>query len=311
MICPVAAGTGRFEVFYFLLKKPNIGVVLKGNHLSSSIILILAENRSPNSFFMTNPEFVAHLRTGGYATNHLLHIPSPWTAEVAGLAGYDSVTIDMQHGLMDLQQTIGMLQALSATHTPAIVRIPWNDPAMAMKILDAGAAGVLCPMVDTVQQAEAFVQACRYPPHGFRSFGPIRAGLRHGRSYFEQADDFHLRFVMIETREALENLEDIAQVEGLDGLFVGPSDLSISMGWPKGDLTNPKMQAALRKVVDVCQRFSRIPVIFTTTLEEARLVSPMGFQLQSFQTDSGLLQQIHQQQALALKRILPSAMDKG
>lgn len=251
-------------------------------------------------------DFIHRLKKGATFTNHFLLIPSAWTAELAGLAAYDSVTIDMQHGLMDMQQTIAMLQALSATQTPGIVRIPWHDPAAAMKVLDAGAEGVLCPMIDTAADAERFVQACKYPPEGYRSFGPIRVGARMGADYFENANRSHLTLVMIETAKALENLEAIAAVEGLDGLFVGPSDLSISMGWPKGDVTFAPMQEALKRVVQLCKEKGLISAVFTTDLEDAVIVAKMGFQLQSFSGDSLLLQQAHQYFSKALKELYPS-----
>lgn len=243
-----------------------------------------------NLGIMNRHPFIDRIRNGASATNHFLTLPSPWTAELAGLAGFDSVTIDMQHGLMDLNQTQQMIVALSATSTAAIVRIPWNSPDMAMKVLDAGAHGVLCPMIENAAQVEYFVRACQYPPGGIRSYGPIRAKAIYGDSYFEDANDYHIKIAMIETRASLDNLEEIAKVQGLDCLLVGPSDLSLSMGLPKrADLSHPDMIQALKSVLEVCRVNELIPAVFTLNLEEMGQMAQMGFQLISCTSDTGLL----------------------
>ena len=113
-----------------------------------------------------------------------------------------------------------------------MVRVPWNDPAYVMRVLDAGAYGVICPMVNTAAQARAFVAAGRYPPLGSRSAGPFRASHFAGADYVRAANDEILLLAMVETREAFENLDEILSVEGLDGVYVGPSDLALSLGKP-------------------------------------------------------------------------------
>src|SRR5215468_1357526 len=128
-------------------------------------------------------------KSGGSALNGWLTIPSSWSAEVMANQGWDSVTIDMQHGLIDYQMALGMLQAISTTQTTPLVRVNWNEPGIIMKMLDAGAYGVICPMLYTREQVEAFVGACRYPPKGYRSIGPTRASIYGGSDYLEHANE--------------------------------------------------------------------------------------------------------------------------
>jgi len=141
-----------------------------------------------------------HLWTDGKtAVNAWLTIPSAWTAEVMAHAGFDAVTIDMQHGLIDYQTSLAMLQSISATGVVPLVRVPWNDPAAIMRALDAGACGIICPMINNRKEAEAFDGACRYAPGGYRSYGPTRAVLGAGKDYVARANDEVLAFAMIET----------------------------------------------------------------------------------------------------------------
>ena len=162
------------------------------------------------------------------ALNAWLTIPSAWTAEVMAQVGFDSLTIDLQHGLIDYHTALAMLQAISTTTVVPLVRAPWNEPSMIMRLLDAGAYGVICPMVNSRAEAEAFVQACRYPPAGNRSYGPTRAAVYSGGDYFSSANQTVLALAMIETTQALEDVEDIAATRGLP------------VGWP--DLDEEAMQ---------------------------------------------------------------------
>src|SRR5215470_15653321 len=167
---------------------------------------------------------------GETVVNGWLSIPSGFSAEVMAHQGFDSLTVDMQHGVVDYQTGVSMLQGISTTGVIPFARVPWNDPARLMKILDAGAYGVICPMINTREQAEALVQACKYPPRGFRSWGPVRASLYMGTDYGDHANDDVIVMPMIETAEALKNLDDILSVPGVDAIYVGPSDLSLAMG---------------------------------------------------------------------------------
>ena len=168
------------------------------------------------------------------AINAWCSIPSAITAEMMSLNDFDSITIDMQHGLVDYQATLNMLQVISGSGKTPMVRVPWNEPGIIMKSLDAGALGIICPMINTPEDAINFVGATRYAPEGHRSSGPTRALMVHGANYHEEANDKIISLAMIETVEALENVEKIAATEGLTGIYVGPSDLSISMGFNPG-----------------------------------------------------------------------------
>ncbi len=162
--------------------------------------------------------------------NGWLAIANSFSAEVMAHQGWDSLTIDMQHGVIDYQAMVTMLQAISTTATVPVVRVPWLDPAALMKALDAGAYGVICPMINSREDAQKLVAWTHYAPRGARSFGPVRASLYGGPDYPQHADDTIVTFAMIETAQALDRLDDILSVEGLDAIYIGPSDLSLSMG---------------------------------------------------------------------------------
>ena len=144
---------------------------------------------------------------GGTVVNGWLQVPSSFSAEVMAHAGWDSLTIDMQHGPVDYGSLVPMLQAISTTDTVPVVRVPWNDPGLIMRVLDAGCYAVICPMINTREEAEAFVGACRYPPEGYRSYGPYRATLYGGQDYTDHANETVVTMAMIETQQALENLD--------------------------------------------------------------------------------------------------------
>ena len=166
------------------------------------------------------------IKNGKAVINGWLQIPNSFSAEVMAKQGWDSLTIDMQHGVVDYPNALQMLQAISTTDTVPMARVNWNEPGQIMKILDAGSYGVICPMVSNKDQAEKFVQACMYPPAGYRSFGPIRGMLYGGSDYGDYANDELLKIAMIETIEALDNLDAIMTTPGVDGIYIGPADLS-------------------------------------------------------------------------------------
>lgn len=167
--------------------------------------------------------------TGRSAINGWLSLPNSVTAEVMAAQGYDSLTIDLQHGLIDYQQGLTMLQALRYSDVTPLVRVPWLDPGIIMKALDAGAYGVICPMINTREQAERLVSYVRYAPEGTRSFGPTRASYSSGADYDREANAQILCLAMVETQEALSNLDEIVATPGLDGIYIGPSDLTLSL----------------------------------------------------------------------------------
>lgn len=161
------------------------------------------------------------------AINSWLAMPTSFGAEIVANCGFDAVTVDLQHGMIDFAQAVTMLQAISITNATPLARPNSSNPVEVMRLLDAGAYGVICPQVDTPEIAAAIVSACRYPPTGNRSFGPARGMLYGGDDYFAHADREMLAFVMIESKEAVRNLDAILDVPGIDGIFIGPNDLNL------------------------------------------------------------------------------------
>jgi 4-hydroxy-2-oxoheptanedioate aldolase len=169
-------------------------------------------------------------RAGEPAYGAWLSIANSLSAEVIANQRYDWVTIDMQHGAIDYPDAVHMLQAISTTAATPFVRVPWNDFGVIGKMLDAGAMGVIIPMVNSVQEARLAVSACRYFPDGARSFGPIRAGLYAGPDYYAHANQEIACIPMIETRQAYQQIDDILAVPGITAVYVGPADMSITLG---------------------------------------------------------------------------------
>ena len=227
---------------------------------------------------------------GKTALNAWLTIPNAWTAETMAHTGFDAITIDMQHGLADYQTTLSMLQAISTTDAVPLARVPWNEPVTIMRLLDAGVYGLVCPMVNSRAEAEVFVGACRYPPLGYRSYGPIRANVYAGDDYFTYANETVVTLAMIETAQALENLDEIVSTPGLDGVYVGTVDLSISMGLAGlGNLNAPQLQSALDKILALVDKQNLVAGIHANSPENATELSKQGFRLITPVNDTTLL----------------------
>ena len=190
-----------------------------------------------------------------------LSIPSSFSAEVMAHQGFDWVCIDMQHGVIDYQVALTMLQAIGTTETIPIVRVPWNEPGIIGKVLDAGAMGVIIPMVNSVEEAKAAVAACRYFPQGARSFGPTRASYYAGTDYFAGANREIACIPMIETKQAVERLDDILAVPGIDAVYVGPADLSITYGLPPGMNNGSPFEEARQLIAKKCAEHGVTPGI--------------------------------------------------
>ncbi len=189
-------------------------------------------------------------KTGAAAVNGWLAIPNSFSAETMAHQGWDTLTIDLQHGVVDYPAMVTMLQAISTTPTVPVVRVPWLEPGILMKTLDAGAYGVICPMVNTREDAQRLVAYTHYAPQGTRSYGPVRALLYGGPDYAQHANDTIVTFAMIETAAALDNLDDILSVEGLDAIYIGPSDLSLALGCtPTFDDLDPKAAEAVDHIL--------------------------------------------------------------
>jgi len=239
---------------------------------------------------MTASEFAARLRRRERLIGYWSVLDCPVATEWLAHVGYDYMALDLQHGLIDYPDLIAMLPAISTTETTPIVRVPWNEPYEIMKALDAGAYGVIVPMVNNREEALRAVTACRYPPDGLRSFGPIRAALYGGRGYSLEANAEIACIVMIETAEALENLHDIVTTPGVDGVYVGPSDLALALGLPAiGDNNHPMHVAAVERIRVACAEAGVAIGIHTSSVEYTRRYLAAGFQFVTLGSDSGFM----------------------
>jgi len=193
--------------------------------------------------------------------NGWLSIPAPFSAEIMAAQDFDALTVDMQHGVIGYDAAVTMLQAMRASHVTPMVRVPWLDPAAIMKSLDAGAHGVICPMINTKQQAEQLAAYTRYPPFGERSFGPTRALFSIGKDYAKHADNEIVCIAMIETKQAFDNLAEIVGVDGIDGVYIGPADLTLGLTgrkYPTGfDRDEPEMIEAIQHITNVAHQFGK------------------------------------------------------
>lgn len=226
------------------------------------------------------------------ATNAWCSIGAPYSAEVLAAAGYDAVTVDLQHGMFGVDTAIGMLQAISAQAATPMVRVPALDGAVIMKMLDAGAYGVICPMIDSAEQAAQLVAACRYPPTGVRSYGPSRGLLHGGADYVEHADDTVLVWAMIETRTGLANVQAICATPGLDAIYIGPSDLASDLGvaigaYPLHDL----VADAIDEIIATAHETGLKVGIFCANEDMAIDMIERGVDLVTVRNDAGLLRE--------------------
>lgn len=215
-----------------------------------------------------------------------LTVGHPLLAEAVAHAGFDAVTIDMQHGAIDDAALLSVLTAISTTDAVPIVRVAWNDPAHVMKALDLGAYGVVAPMIEGADDVRALVSACRYPPAGRRSYGPTRAAFYAGGDYVEHANDTVLAIAMIETRAALDALDDILSVPGLDMVLVGPADLSQALGGPPGaDWDDGPVPDALTYLRERCEAHAVAAGIFCRNAHYARRMVEEGFRFVTVGSD--------------------------
>lgn len=251
------------------------------------------------------PTKVAKIWASGKAVvNGWLAIPSGFSAEVMAQCGFDSVTVDMQHGVQDYQSMVQCFQAMNGHPITPMVRVPWNEPGIIGKVLDGGAMGVICPMINTKKEAEAFVQYCKYPPMGTRSNGPIRAGMYgEATSYQSTANAETLCIPMIETKTAIKNLEAILDVEGIAGVYIGPSDLGLSYGMaPKLDRDEPEILKIYDKILKECGKRGIYAGIHTSGAADAAKCIARGFRLTTLANDSGLMATYAKMQVAATRK---------
>lgn len=245
-------------------------------------------------------------QSGGAAVNGWLAIPNAFSAETMAHQGWDTLTIDMQHGLIDYQAMVGMLQAISTTPTVPVVRVPWLEPGILMKALDAGAYAVICPMINTREDAQKLVAYTHYAPQGTRSFGPIRALLYGGADYPQHANKTIVTFAMIETRQALDNLDSILSVEGLDAIYIGPSDLSLALGCtPTFDDLDPPAAQAVDHILERAKAHGVVAGIHNGSTEAALKRIAKGFQFTTIGSDARLMAAAAQQVVSRMKAGLP------
>ncbi|MDP7564433.1 MAG: aldolase/citrate lyase family protein, partial [Arenicellales bacterium] len=229
---------------------------------------------------------------GKPALNGWCSIGNSFTAEIMAAQGYDSVTVDMQHGALDYSALLPMLQAMRASGATLMARVPWRDPGHIMKALDAGAMGIICPMVNNREEAEEFVSYLRYPPLGQRSFGPTRAAIAMP-GYGLAANSEVLALAMIETADGITNLDEIVATPGLDGIYVGPADLTL--GTQKGrlppgfDRQEPEMIKLLKRIADACKLNGIRACLHCATPDYAARAIEWGYELTTVGGDTRLL----------------------
>lgn len=232
-------------------------------------------------------------RDGKPVLHGWLSIGNPFTAEIMAAQGYDAISVDWQHGALDYASLLPMFQAMRASGVVVGARVPWLDPGPIMKALDAGAMQIICPMINTAEDAARFVSYLRYPPLGQRSFGPTRAAYAQGAGIAEEANDRIIGWAMVETQAAMDNLDSIAATPGLDGIYVGPADLTFSLHggkYPPGfDREEPEMIEALQAIVAACRRNGIRAALHCGTAEYAARAIGWGFDMTTVSGDTRLL----------------------
>ena len=236
---------------------------------------------------MANQTLKAALDSGSHVFGAWVSMNAERVVEVLDEAGYNFVGLDCQHGALTEGDAVTLLRRMTSARTPTIVRVSANAAALIGKVLDAGADGVIVPMVSTVEEARMAVAACRYPPDGVRSFGPIRPGLP--KSTDELAGRVSC-FVMIETREGVENADAICAVPGLAGIIVGPADLSIGLGLdPLKGLTTDQLFPTLSRIRAACEKHGVAFGIFAGSAASVGKWTAQGFRLLVISSDVGLI----------------------
>ncbi len=229
-------------------------------------------------------------REGKAAVGTWLVLGSPIVAEIIVNIGFDWIVIDTEHGSIDIGDTQSIIQAISAAKAVPIVRVPWNDPAMIKRALDAGAYGLVIPMVNSREEAIRAVKAAKYPPAGIRSYGGPRVRLYGGADYFEHANEEIAIIVQIEHIDAVNRIDEILSVEGVDGFFIGPSDLAISMGLkPSLNQENPEYVAAVDKSLSAGKKYGVPGGILVGSPEAANERIAQGFRFIGLSSDEGFL----------------------
>ena len=246
----------------------------------------------------------ARLAAGKAGVNGWLAIPSGFSAEVMAGCGWDSITVDMQHGVQDYQSMVQCFQAMDRFPITPLVRVPWNEPGIIGKALDGGAWGIVCPMVNNAAEAKALANAALYPPIGKRSNGPIRAAAYgEASSYQSTANDEVLVIPMIETQEGIDNIDAILSVPGISGIYIGPSDMGFSLGLvPILDREEPLILGIYEKLLASCKKHGKFAGIHNGTAAYAARMIGMGFRFVTIANDSGLMARAAKEAVMATRK---------
>jgi len=217
-------------------------------------------------------------------------LSSSYTVEVIAGAGFDWLLLDMEHSPNDLESLIGQLQAAAPYPTHPVVRVPWNDMVAIKRVLDVGAQSLLVPYVSSAQEAAAAVSYTRYPPHGLRGVAGTTRATRFGRisDYARRAHEEICLLVQVETRAAVDDIEAICAVEGIDGVFIGPADLHASLGYP-GEIANAKVKPLIDEATRRIRKAGKAPGILTPSEADARHWLACGALFVAVGADVGIL----------------------
>jgi 4-hydroxy-2-oxoheptanedioate aldolase len=234
------------------------------------------------------------LRSGETVYSGWCGLPYPLIAETLARDGFPAVTIESQHGLWDVGGILAGIAAVRQGGAAPIVRVPLGDFALVSRALDFGAEGIIAPMINTAADARAFAAAAKYPPIGERSWGPHRAttlaGLADQTVYLREANDHVVTLAMIETRTALKNLDAIIETPGIDGLFLGPSDLSIALSDGKNlDPLSKEVDVELDRIVAAAQRVKKIPGAYCHSADRAAALAKRGVKFLAVSSDLAML----------------------
>lgn len=235
---------------------------------------------------MQEDRFRRAAKEGRTLFNAWLMLNNPFLIELIGEAGWDCLTIDQQHGAGGNDALVACLTAAKAWGLPAIVRVANNDPGLVGRALDAGAQGVMCPLIGGVDDAESFVRAVKYPPRGLRSWGPYRARLDSQGDYFTQANAFTIACPQIETKGALDELDEILSLDGVDMVCFGPNDLSVALTG-RLDIWAKEVQEAMTLVLKKAREYGVMTLIFANDVAFAKPRMAEGWNVVAIGTDIG------------------------
>ena len=249
-------------------------------------------------------KLAARLKAGKACVNAWLAIPSGFSAEVMAGCGWDSVTVDMQHGVQDYQSMVQCFQAMDRFPITPLARVPWNEPGIIGKTLDGGSWGIICPMINNAKEAKALADACLYPPKGKRSNGPIRAAAYgEASSYQTIANDEVLVIAMIETQDGIDNIDEILSVPGISGIYIGPADMGFSLGLvPMLDREEPLIMGIYEKLLASCKKHGKFAGLHNGTAAYAARMIDMGFRFVTIANDSGLMARAAKEAVLATRK---------